>query len=41
VMATDSSGKNLGGLAAGIGLGLLHRSFIWWYKLYKYIVNMK
>jgi hypothetical protein len=28
VMATDSSGKNLGGLAAGIGLGLLHRSFI-------------
>lgn len=28
VMATDSSGRNLGGLAAGVGLGLLRRSLI-------------
>jgi len=28
VMATDSSGRNLGGLAAGIGLGLLRRRLI-------------
>jgi membrane associated rhomboid family serine protease len=28
VMATDSSGRNIGGLAAGVGLGLLRRRLL-------------